>query len=87
MRETKELRLDGFGGVAGGPRLGLIELVFELIEDLLDVPTRFIQPGDDVSGQVKNGYSRILVGLEGGRSWRGRARAPRLAGTGLGTRA
>ncbi len=33
------------------------------------------------------GYSRILVGLEGGRSWRGRARAPRLAGTGLGTRA
>ena len=50
--QAQQARLAGLGIGGAGPRLGFTEFVFELVEDLLDIPTGLVEQGDDSRGNA-----------------------------------
>jgi hypothetical protein len=54
----------GFGGGAAGPGFGFTEFVFKFIENFFDIPTGFVELGDETGrdGSRKVGQVSVMAG-------------------------
>jgi len=61
VSQTQQAGLTGLRIGGAGPRLGFTEFVFELVEDLLDIPAGFVEQGDDSRGNADGEIGQIDI--------------------------
>lgn len=68
VSEAGEAGLLGFGGGTTGPDFGFDEFVFEFVEFFFDVPTGFVEQGDEAGRNAGGQIGEIVINIIGGNA-------------------